>query len=51
MVGSVYENGFKWCSGCTKFVETGKIRCPKCNTRLRGGPRSNRLKKDSPRID
>ncbi len=48
---SRYNDGFKWCSGCSKFVKSGKRNCPICDTQLRNGPKSNRLKPDKPRID
>lgn len=48
---SKYGNGYKWCSGCAKFIKTDKIKCPICGSQLRNGPKSNKLKPNKPRID
>lgn len=48
---SKYNDGYKWCSGCVKFVKTGEsLLCLICKTRVRSGPKSNRLTPDKPRI-
>ena len=48
---SKYAEGFKWCSGCAKFIKTEEIKCPICKTQLRVGPKASKLKRDRPRVD
>ena len=50
-MASRYKNGFKWCTGCCKFIKTDKKKCSICGTQLRNGPKSSKLKLDTPRID
>ena len=47
---SKYGDGFKWCTGRSKFVKSSTSICVICKTRVRNGPKSNRLTPDHPRI-
>ncbi|QLH11032.1 hypothetical protein DSQ20_05775 [Nitrosarchaeum sp. AC2] len=33
--GLKYQNGIKWCTVCSHFIQTEFIRCICCNTKLR----------------
>ena len=41
-----YEKGQKWCTICSKFIKTQKLRCPDCNVLLRASSRNSKPKKE-----